>query len=37
MYDKISVTPDEYVSLSSFVMKEIMLTSMARKWSLPWS
>ena len=33
-YDKISVTPGE---LSSFVIKDIVLTNMVRNWSLPWS
>ena len=32
--DKISVTPGES---SSFVIKDIVLTSMVRNWSLPWS
>ena len=36
MYDKISVTPGMSAS-SSFVIKDIVLTSMARKWSLLWS
>ena len=37
MYDKLSVTPGEYVNLIEFVTKDIVLTSMAGKWSLPWS
>ena len=33
-YDKVSVTPGKS---SSFVIKDIVLTSMVRNWSLPWS
>ena len=33
-YDNISVTPCES---SSFVINDILLTSMVRNWSLPWS